>query len=268
MIWPSGEHDPGPGSGRVQPFRGAPRQGSPRDTVVAVTRRWWRRAAGVVLAVAVWGGGGGPAAGQAGATGDGRVPLAAGPFGPLAGTELGEPAVFERPSVLPENPPVPTRCVPLRTAGGSDLGWLAAASVAGGQLYVRRCVVGAEPDGGLAPGARAGGEALEWERATLAPDGAALVTTPLGLPDWSFFSSPAFCDSLVAYWAMRGTDLFVQVYDLDQARTRASRPRGAIYLSADEADALEPPSWDAGCRRASFAASRLGSRVVVLELEP
>jgi hypothetical protein len=175
--------------------------------------------------------------------------------------------VFERPSVLPENPPVPARCVPLRASSGTFLGWLAAAATVGGQVYVRRCVGGAEPDGGLAPGARAGGEALEWERAALVPGGEALATTPLGLPDWSFFSSPAFCGTAVAYWAMRGTDLFVQVYDLEARAVLASRPRGAIYLSADEADALEAPGWEEDCRRVSFAARRLGSRVVTVDLE-
>lgn len=193
--------------------------------------------------------------------------LAPGSFPLLEGTRLGQPVSFERAASLPENPPVLTQCFPLLTGPDTMLAWLSAAAVADGTVFVRRCIEGADRSDGSAGRVPRGGEALEWEEVVLESQGAALVTRPLALPDWSFFSNPSFCGQAVAYWAMRGTDLLVQVYDLRDRRVLGSQSRGEIYLVADESDALEAPVWAVGCGRVSFAASRLGSRVVVISLE-
>jgi hypothetical protein len=198
--------------------------------------------------------------------GSGRA-LEPGPFLLLEGTRLGGSGLFERPSTLPENPPVVIRCFPLFAGPDALLAWLSAAVMSDGAVFVRRCIEDADPREGLEAGIRCGGEVLEWEKATLLGDEPALATRQLALPDWSFFSNPSFCGSSVAYWGMRGTELLVQVYDLGERRVVASRPQGEIYLVADEFDALEAPVWVADCTRVSSAARRLGSRVVEIELQ-
>jgi hypothetical protein len=196
------------------------------------------------------------------------IDLVQGPFAPLSGTTLDGPERFERPSALPENPPVSTTCFPLMAQGDQQvLAWLSAAASADGRVFVRRCVDGDVPPDPRVAGVRRGGEALEWEEATLALGADGLRVTSLALPDWSFFSNPSFCQSAVAYWSMRGTDLFAQVYDLTERRVLESRPRGVVYLVSDESDALEAPVWEANCSRVAFAARRLGSRVVVISLD-
>ena len=195
-----------------------------------------------------------------------QQPLVPGPFPSLEGTRLGEAEVFMRAPVLPESPPARTRCAPLLDEGGAVLAWLSAADAAGGRVFVRRCVDGPAPEDGLPAGVRRGGEADEWE--TAARDGAGgLVTTPLGLPDSTFYSNPAFCGARVAYWAFRGDELRAQVYDLDAGAVLASDARGAIYLVADESTALDAPVWDAACGEAVFRAARLGRRAVILTLD-
>jgi hypothetical protein len=194
-----------------------------------------------------------------------QIPLAPGGFPPLPGTRLGAPETFLQASVLPEIPPVSTRCVPLIDEAGDALAWLSAAAQAGDRLLVRRCVDGPAPADGLPAGARRGGAAREWE-AVERVDGGGLSVTPLRLPDWSFFSNPAFCGARAAYWAFRGEELYVQVYDLDAARVLASARRGVLQVVADETDTLDAPVWRADCTEAVFRAARLGRREVVIAI--
>jgi hypothetical protein len=199
-----------------------------------------------------------PAAGQA-------PELQPGP-GPLAGTRIGEPEIFMQASaeMADEVPPIETRCFPWLDAGGEVLAWVTSATEVGGRALVRQCVDGPAPRTGLPGGVRRGGAAFEWETAALGAGG--LVTAPLGLPDWSFFSNPAFCGSRVAYWAVQDGVLASQVYDLEARRVLVSQMRGRIDLRADAADTLDAPRWRADCAETRFRAARLGSRELVIAI--
>lgn len=178
------------------------------------------------------------------------APLQPGPFPYISGTELGRPMMFE-------NEIDSTHCYPLIASDSHRvLAWLSAAYAVNGRVVVRRCIE-------LAPGyaqtgsTRDGEENEWWEDAHLTPDRESLVTSRVRLPDWSIFSSGAFCDAAIAYWGRRGQTLIPTIYDLRSGRIVASRSLGDVELETDDRGYLPPPTWNASCSNATFSGGRI-----------
>ena len=178
-------------------------------------------------------------------------PLAPGPFAGLDGARLGS-------GVVSQNDIDSRTCFPLEVQGRTTA-WLTRAYVSADRTLVRRCEEIEE--GALSVRHGYWGWAPPvWDRMTREPDGS-IRFEPLVLPRWTFLANPAFCGTLVAYWAVEDdvedgagerSILRPTVFDLARWSIVQAGSLGSVELRTDWEGFLETPVWNATCDTAAF----------------
>jgi hypothetical protein len=168
--------------------------------------------------------------------------LAQGPFPGVAGARLGVSIKFENEVAI-------TECFPI-ILSDIVIAWVADAHVVDSQLLISRCIE-YDPSIVQTAGNRHGGTRV-WERARLSDDKLSLLQTPVGAPDWGWFSNPSFCGKLVAYWGLKKDgQLTARIFDLSTGKEFASRQVGVVKLETDATAAR--PQWNDQCSTATFS---------------